>query len=205
MDGLVLFPDQTKRRRVLLAWRRHSRFIGRLRWLLTASIAFIALGLITLLIGSAIRKAPQTLRESLATIHMINPKFAGRDSQGRSFLLAAKEAARDDRDLDQFVLLDPIVTLQADGPRPTRVMARRGVYKESDRILKLNGDVQLDDGSGYRFASQEAMIDTRAGVLLGNQALNADGPTGEVQAGSFEVLEKGARSVFKGKVRARLN
>jgi lipopolysaccharide export system protein LptC len=170
----------------------------------------MAIGGLALTLGGwiawgSVMKPQRLVRDNISAIHMINPKFAGRDSQGRSFMLAAKEAARDDSDLKAFILKDPIVTLSADGPRPTRLMAKTGLYREDDRILRLNGDVQLDDGSGYRFASQEALVDTRAGALVGNQALNADGPMGEVKAGSFGVYDKGARTVFRGRVRARLN
>jgi lipopolysaccharide export system protein LptC len=175
-------------------WRRHSRLIGVLRKVLPALMALIVLALLGGVAISGFLAAPHRIREALGSIHMVNPRFQGRDSKGRSFVLSAKEASRDEHDQQQVLLQEPFVSLGADTPTPTRLMAKTGIYREGDRMLRLYGDVRLDDGSGYRFASQEALVDTRKGELVGKSAMAADGPMGQ-----------GKRAIFKGGVRARLN
>jgi lipopolysaccharide export system protein LptC len=186
-------------------WRRHSRTIAVLRRVLPALMAVIVLALLGGVAISGLLGAPSKIREALGAIHMVNPKFQGRDSKGRSFVLSAKEASRDEHDPQQVLLVEPFVSLGQDTPTPTRLMAKTGVYREGDRLLHLYGDVRLDDGSGYRFASQDAVVDTRKGELVGKSSMAADGPMGQVQAGSVTVDNKGKRAIFKGGVRARLN
>ena len=186
-------------------WRRHSRIIAVLRRVLPALMALIVVVLVGTVALSGILGAPNKIKEALGSIHMVNPRFQGRDSKGRAFVLSAKEASRDEHDPSQVILVEPFVSLGQDTPTPTRLMAKTGVYREGDRMLRLTGDVRLDDGSGYRFASQEALVDTRKGELIGKSAVAADGPMGQVQAGSVAVEDKGKRTIFKGGVRARLN
>jgi lipopolysaccharide export system protein LptC len=135
---------------------------------------------------------------------MLNPRFFGRDEQGRSFMIAAREASRDDRDLKRVSLVRPQVSLGLDTPTPSRVSANSGIYSEGDRVLRLTGSVRIEDGAGYRFATEQAVVDTRAGVITGDTDMVGDGPVGEVTSRSYSVFDKGDRVIFKGGVRARI-
>lgn len=198
-------PAQEPRIADFKRWQRHSRSIRLMRRVLPAVMAVIVLALLGAVALSGILGSTGKLREALGSIHMVNPRFQGRDSKGRAFILQAKEASRDEHDQQQVNLVEPFVSLAYDTPTPTRLMAKTGVYREGDRMLRLYGDVRLDDGSGYRFASQEALVDTKKGELVSKSGLNADGPMGQVKAGSVAVEDKGKRAIFKGGVRARLN
>jgi lipopolysaccharide export system protein LptC len=186
-------------------WRRRSRLIHMLRRLLPALMAVIVLALFGGIALSGFLAPTNRLKEALGAIHMVNPRFQGRDSKGRAFEVRAREAARDQRDQQQILLQDPFVSLGADTPTPTRLMAKTGMFRENDKMLFLHGDVRLDDGSGYRFASQDAVVDTRKGQVVGQGTGAADGPMGQIQAGSYGVYDKGKTAIFKGGVRARLN
>jgi lipopolysaccharide export system protein LptC len=133
---------------------------------------------------------------------MVNPRFQGRDEQGRSFMIAAREARRDDRDLTKIVLDHPNVALAPETATPSRVSAASGVYTERDRILRLDGAVRIEDGDGYRFASDGAIVDTKAGTVVGSGSMIGDGPSGQMTAQSYEVQDRGDRMIFKGGVRA---
>jgi hypothetical protein len=68
----------------------------------------------------------------------------------------------------------------------------------------LSGDVRIDDGGGYRFASEQAVVDTKTGVISGETSMLGEGPTGQVQSNAYTVYDKGDRVVFRGGVRTRL-
>lgn len=186
-------------------WQRHTRIIHGLRIALPVLMVAIALVLVGWVAWASRPHLGGNIGDVLKSIHMTNPRFQGRDSKGRAFTLSAREAVRDERNQKQVSLTDPYVSLGVDTATPTRLMADYGVYNEEDRMLRLNGNVRLDDGSGYRFASNQATVDTRKGELVGKEAMSADGPMGQVQAGSFAVQDKGKKAIFKGGVRARLN
>jgi lipopolysaccharide export system protein LptC len=82
--------------------------------------------------------------------------------------------------------------------------AKRGAYNEKTRILRLSGDVRIDNGSGQRVATNDALVDTRSGRITGNDGLVGDGPLGQMQAKSYDVDRDTGRVTLKGGVRARL-
>ncbi|PTT73642.1 hypothetical protein DBR41_28045, partial [Pseudomonas sp. HMWF010] len=99
----------------------------------------------------------------------------------------------------------PTLTLGIDEEQPTRVTASTGVYREDTLKLSLKGDVRLDDGGGYRFASDQALVDTMTGNITGETALTGEGPKGQVQSNAYSVYDKGDRIVFRGGVRTRID
>ena len=106
--------------------------------------------------------------------------------------------------MQEVVLTDPILTLGAETGAPKRMTAKRGVYNEKTRILRLSGDVRIDNGSGQRVATNDALVDTRSGRITGNDGLVGDGPLGQMQAKSYDVDRDTGRVTLKGGVRARL-
>jgi lipopolysaccharide export system protein LptC len=81
--------------------------------------------------------------------------------------------------------------------------AKHGVYRQDTFGLNLKDDVRLDDGAGYRFASEESFVDTKTGNVSGESTMNGEGPSGQVQSRAYSVYDKGDRIVFRGGVRAR--
>lgn len=186
----------------LRRWQRRSRTIAVLRKVLPAAIALLILGMASQVIWNSLAAKEAEPRDQSAPIRMVNPRFQGRDEQGRSFMIAAREARRDDKDLTKIVLDHPNVALAPETATPSRVSAASGVYTESDRILRLNGAVRIEDGDGYRFASDGALVDTKAGTVVGAGSMIGDGPSGQMTADSYEVQDRGDRMIFKGGVRA---
>ncbi len=186
----------------LRRWKRRSRTIAMLRKVLPAAIVLLILGMASQVIWNSLAAKKGEAREQSAPIRMINPRFQGRDEQGRSFMIAAREARRDDKDLTKIVLDHPNVALAPETATPSRVSAASGVYTESDRILRLDGAVRIEDGDGYRFASDGAIVDTKAGTVVGAGSMIGDGPSGQMTADSYEVQDRGDRMIFKGGVRA---
>ncbi|MES2035119.1 MAG: LPS export ABC transporter periplasmic protein LptC [Pseudomonadota bacterium] len=185
-------------------WERRRRLIARMRLGLPAAMAAIALTLIGLVGASALR-APKPLKVDDPIIRMVGARFQGRVEDGRSFLIGAQQAVRDERAPSQVALLEPIMVVGAETATPRRIMARKGSYDEKTRMLRLTGDVRIDDGAGNRVATEDTTIDTRTGLAVGQQGIEGDGPVGQVSADSYEVKDKGDRIEFRGRVRTRVN
>lgn len=198
-------PVRRAARADLRRWKRRSRLIGVLRKLLPAAIVLLLLALAGQVVWTALAAQKRPPAAPPEAIRMVNPRFFGRDEQGRSFMIAAREATRDDRDNRRITLDHPIVGLAMDTAAPSRVSANSGIYTEGDRMLRLNGDVRIEDGGGFRFATQEALVDTRAGEIVGQTAMTTQGPGAKVDSESYGVYDKGDRVIFKGGVRARIN
>lgn len=185
-------------------WERRLSLITVLRRALPALMAAITLGLAAMVTISAV-KAPHPVKSDDPIIRMVGARFQGRVEDGRSFLIGAQQAARDERQPNRVSLIEPIMVVGAETATPRRLMARMGVYDEQTRLLRLTGDVRIDDGLGNKVASNDITIDTRTGTAVGQQGIEGDGPVGQVSADSYSVKDKGDRIEFRGRVRTRVN
>ena len=139
-----------------------------------------------------------------APLRLDNPRFSGRMNDGRTFLITAASAVRDEADTEKLTLQGPRLIRGAGTPQASEMSARTGEYRQDASTLLLNGDVRIADG-GNRIASQQALIDTRTGDLLQGGPVVGDNAKGAIRAGGYSVTDKGDRVVFKGGVRARLD
>ena len=137
-------------------------------------------------------------------IHMTNPNFRGRDTKGRAYSVTAADAVRDTRHPDRVRLNKVLIHLQGDGPNPMSVVAKSGDLDQTRHVLRLAGGVNADNGSGNRFSSDRAIIDTESGAGRGDSAVVGEGPLGRITASSYSVSENGQRIVFSGGVRSHL-
>ncbi len=184
--------------------RQHSRFVRFLRWALPMMMVAVV-GVLAGLIGAHALKRQAGAHDAVSQIKMTNPRFFGRDNQGRAFMLQARQAARDEQDLQKVLLQFPQVTLDVDGAHPSTLTADTGVYREDTRILTLKGHVRADDAKMTSFATDQAVVNTRTGQVTGPEAIAGQTPIGTVKSNQFEVKDKGDRLIYKGGVHARLN
>jgi lipopolysaccharide export system protein LptC len=187
----------------LARWRRRSRRVLAARILLPTAIGGLLVIAATQVGWRTYMTAANPPAEAKTEIRLITPRFYGQSTDGRSFMITARSAIRDDNDPRKIFLEDPALTLDLGSPTPTRMTAKHGVYRQDTFGLQLKDDVRLDDGAGYRFASEESFVDTRSGDVTGETAMNGEGPTGQVQSQAYSVYDKGDRIVFRGGVRAR--
>ena len=185
--------------------RSHSRFVRILRIALPALMVAVIATLAALVVSHAVRRHAAAHQDSTTPIRMTNPHFFGRDNQGRAFTLGAREAARDEKSIQVVLLQFPTLILGVGGPSPRNLTADSGVYHEDTRMLLLRGHVRANDAKNSKFATNEALVNTRTGAVTGAQALATQTTQGAVKSNSFDVYDKGNRVIFKGGVHARLN
>ena len=137
-------------------------------------------------------------------VRLVNPRFYGRDEKGQAYVISAKEAVRDPKQGNEVSLTAPEVSLNSEGELTTKVRSDTGTYRESDKTLRLHGKVRLEDGRGYRFDTEEALVDTETNVVRGGKPLQGVGPAGAISADSYTIYDQGARTRFSGRVRARI-
>ena len=181
------------------AWRRRSRLIRFFRRALPVSIGLLVLGLIVWVVARTVLADMADQAAQRADIRMTNPRFYGQDSRGQSFVLGAAEAVQDRRRSELIRLTRPTLRLNATGERPTEITALNGLYDELGYQLTLSGDVTvIDGGSGFRFETGQALVDTETGVISGETAVRGRGPLGTIDASSYAIYDQGERIVFEG-------
>jgi lipopolysaccharide export system protein LptC len=183
---------------------RRRKSVSALRLILPA-VALLAGGAIVT--QAAIRAAEAKASSAVtgAPLRMENPRFTGAMKDGRTFLIVATAAVRDKVDPNKIALESPQLTRGYGSDSPTQVVAKLGNYDESGGALLLTGDVQIQNGDGYAFQTEKAVIDTRTGEVIGDSGVRGAASGNQVQADSYSVSDKGDRVIFKGRVRSRLN
>lgn len=182
-------------------WRRRSRLIHILRRALPAAILAIALVLFGWIgVRGLIAKLGDLHGLGSGVIHMTNARFYGRDGQGKAYILGAVEASRDAADPHRIWLQDPILALNAGDPRESHISADHGVYRDSTRILLLRDHVSVRDPSGDVVTTNQAIVDTAHGSVVGQGQVFGAGPMGTLTAQNFSVYDQGQRIVFRGEV-----
>lgn len=197
-------PGPASRRQARMQqWRRRSQLILRFRKILPATIAAI----VVLLTGWVVIKGILTrigdVNGGGGSIHMTNARFYGRDGSGRAYVLGANEASRVNGDIQKIELIGPLLTFGAGGDSESHIAADKGVYREDDRILRLSGHVVLRDPSNNVFTTDQAIVDTVHGAVVGKSNVRGSGPTGMINADTFAVYDQGKRVVFTGNVHSR--
>jgi lipopolysaccharide export system protein LptC len=185
--------------------RSHSRLVHVLRVVLPLSMVAVVAALAALVGEHAIKRQAAAHQDATTPIRMVNPHFYGRDNQGRAYTLAATQAARDEQSFQMVLLAFPTLVLNVDGPKPTHLSADSGVYHEDTRMLLLRGHIRGDDPRILNVATNEALVNTRTGDVVGSGPVASRTPTAQVASKSFDVRDKGDRLIFKGGVHARLN
>ena len=138
-----------------------------------------------------------------STARMVNPQFSGTGRDGSRYVVTAQSGVRDPKDATRIVLEKPTVSVSRAGAAATHTVAQRGVFREDDHSLSLNGDVRVEEAGGFHFMANTAVIDTSTGKVVGDK-VQGQSSSGSVQSGSYSVTEKGDRMIFKGGVHSQL-
>ena len=198
---IVAAPD---RRAQVLRWRRRSRLVRAMRVVLPTVIGLILAGLVGAVIFNALTSQPGQAKDSATPIHLIHPRFVGRDDRGRAFVITADSATRDPREYQRVLLVRPAMLMDSEGPDPIRLTGAAGVYNEATFKLHLHGGVRLVDSKGA-FDTATALFDTKTGDIVGSGRIQGSGAPGELQADSYAISDKGDRMFFRGRVYTRID
>lgn len=191
-------------RRQLLRARRRSQVVRSLRSIIPGLIFALMAAALFLLVRGA-QDGRLSSPSSLTDARILNPRFSGRDSDGRGYTLSAQAAVREGKDGQ---------TIRLDTPRLTRgdrtddlitVTAPEGEYSEAEKVLVLRGGVVAEGSSGYRFETLTARAEVDSGTVSGNHPISGIGPMGSMRANSYIIREDGAYITLRGQVRSRLH
>jgi lipopolysaccharide export system protein LptC len=181
---------------------RHSRRVALLKRVLPA----IGLALL-LLIAAWPRLAalwerlafpPIDLREA-GELRMIDPRYSGADRLGRPFVVTAAVGRQVPDRQDLVSLETPRADMKTHGGVDIVVTAATGIYQSQAQLLDLFGQVTLVRQDGTRFATDTARVDVANNTAEGSDPVAGDGPSGDIKAEGFRLLDKGDTIIFTGK------
>ncbi len=140
--------------------------------------------------------------EEIDTVTMENARFAGVDAQNRSFNVTAARAVQSADDSNHIDLRRPKADIVLASGAKVAVESDAGGLQRDTQILDLIGKVTLTQDQGYEFHTTNARVDLNERTAAGDAPVEGRGPQGEIRAEGFEILDGGARVIFRGRSRA---
>lgn len=182
-----------RRRATARGTERYSRFVTIMkRALPLAATALVAAVLIYALQPRQERSAHVAMTfQRLGIVNddlaMLKPRLTGADDQGDPYLVTADEAIQDKSNSKRAALrnVQGDVTLK-DGTWISTV-APRGLLDAKSGHLTLMGPIAVYSDGGYEMHTTEAFVDMRLGTIVGNRAVNGQGPFGVFRADRFRL------------------
>ncbi len=193
---------EPRRQMTLEAARKRSAVIKLLRLSFLVFAAAIILVIAVYIAINVLRKQPPPAVAPVAVdgeVRMINPRFSGRDSAGRPYVVIADTATRRPDEPETTDLVNPRLDT-APGADSSQVKAKRGVYQADRKILSLFEDVVFNTPNGYEYKTQHARFFIDSDTIVGDKPVDGTGPMGSVRADSYEVIKGGERVMFTGNV-----
>jgi lipopolysaccharide export system protein LptC len=196
-------PARTAHWARAMANNPYSRRVAILKRLLPA----IGLGLL-LMVAVWPRLAPllERLRFKIPAIdlrearelRMLNPRYLGTDRENRPFVVTAKVGQQVPDRPDLMSLEAPQANLKAHSGADIVVTAATGIYQSKAQVLDLFGDVTLIHQNGTHFVTDTARVNVHDNSAQGDDPVVGHGPSGDIKAQGFRILDKGDTVVFTG-------
>jgi len=138
------------------------------------------------------------LREA-RELRMIAPRYSGIDRAGRPFVVTAAVGLQVPDRQDLMSLQEPRADMKTHQGDDVVVDAATGIYQSQTQLLDLFGEVKLVHQNGTRFVTDSARVDVANNTVEGSDPVEGHGPSGDIKAEGFRILDKGDTIMFTGK------
>jgi lipopolysaccharide export system protein LptC len=183
---------------------RHSRRVALLKRVLPVlGVALLALvtiwpRLVPFLDSVGFALGVIDLREA-HELRMVNPRYAGVDRYSRPYVVTSAVGRQAPSRDDLMSLERPRAEMTMRNGARVVVTAANAMYQSQAQLLDLFGDVNLVHENGTQFVTNSAHVDVAADTAMGNDPVTGHGPSGDIAAQGFRVVDQGNTVFFTGK------
>jgi lipopolysaccharide export system protein LptC len=132
-------------------------------------------------------------------LRMLNPRYAGVDRENRPYVVTSAIGRQASSRDDLMSLERPRAEMTMHSGAQVVVTAATAMYQSQAQLLDLFGDVNLVHENGTRFVTNTAHVDVAADSAAGNDPVTGHGPSGDITAQGFRVLDRGNTIIFTGR------
>lgn len=197
LEGLAPAAPSAER---FKAAEEHRRRVKRLKILLPLlALACVAAIFISLVVN---RRPESHVTGGTPAIEMDAPALKGLGENGKPFEITAAQATQTRAGLIELIGVRARIELD-DGV--ATLSARAGSFDQQTSTATVEGLVKISLDDVYRFETDSASADVKAGIITGNQPVRAWGPMGTIEAAGFKVEKSVKRVTFTGGVTSVIN
>jgi len=192
---------EPRRQLTLEAARKQSERVRRWRqaFAIAAGLAFAVLISFVIIHTLAQVAAPAPTFSAEDGARIVSPRYAGRDTGGKSYGLTAKEASRTGPADSALAELIAPAWKTEDG---ITAQGKRGVWDPKNQSLELYDDVKFATKDGSTFTSTRATVIAAENRIVGVAPLEGQMRLGFVRSDAYEIIDGGKRVRLSGRVRA---
>lgn len=180
---------------------RHRRRVAWLKVVLPVLAGTCVAAILISLVFSQ-RGGPEAPASSAPGIEMDAPVLKGVGENGKPYEVSAA-SARQTR--DGIVELTDVKAQIALDDGSVSLTARQGRFTPETGFAAAEGGVVVLLDGGYRFETERADADLKAGRVTGNQKVRVEGPMGTIEAQGFTIEKSVKQVTFTGGVTSVLN
>jgi lipopolysaccharide export system protein LptC len=203
-------PATLARRTVRPPSSTYSRWVGLLKFVLplVAASLLLLVGAWPELKASFDRlhiAMPRIDLREARDLRMVNARYSGVDNRNRPYVVTA-DVARQTPGKDDLVSLEgPKADITMQNGAWIATTSQTGIYQNQAQQLELYGDVNIYHDRGMTFATDSAHVDLAQGTADGHEHVTGHGPSGQIAADGFRILDKGDVIIFTGNARMVVN
>lgn len=189
------------------AAERHSRAVRRLRWLLPAIVAILALSFMAISAARSFLNRLTLFPVSLngSTLEMDHPHLTGYDANRRPYALSAQKAWQDITAPNKIHLEKMDARIELAGSNEARVVSENGFFDgEANRFL-ADGNVHVTTTLGYELFMRKAVVLIKTSTLESDEPVEVRNGDNRIFADRMSISNGGERIVFDGRVKTIFN
>ncbi|MEO5336178.1 MAG: LPS export ABC transporter periplasmic protein LptC [Magnetospirillum sp. WYHS-4] len=184
----------------------YSRFVATAKRLLPVGAA-VLIGLVAL--WPHINKKDNRFRIGISVLqegdssapNMLNPRYVGTDKENRPFSITADLARNISPGATTVDLEMPKADVTMNDGTWLVLTAAEGRYDHIARSLLLAGNVNLFHDTGYEIRTSKVIVDLSEGTAKGPDAVEGQGPFGDMKAEGFQIYDRGTTILLTGRAK----
>jgi lipopolysaccharide export system protein LptC len=183
--------------------RAYTQFVHVSKFALSLFALFILVFMVAI---PLIAKQKSGVRVAFASIEekedtppiMLHPRYQGMDAKNQSYTVTADSALQTS---DSTVTLEKVkADMTAEDGVWVKIWADQGLMNMTEQSLLLQGDVQLYHANETEIHTEQVRMDLKNMAAYGESSVQIQGNFGRMRANRFEILEKGNRMLFNGRI-----
>ncbi|WP_343564128.1 LPS export ABC transporter periplasmic protein LptC [Kiloniella sp. b19] len=190
--------------KIVKFWSAYSIFVSLAKFLLPLSALalvgyFVIWPQLEAEVKQTLKFGDSALLENIPdTFSALNPEFLGLDDNNQPYTLSA-DLAEQSRDRESEIFLtSPKADLNMNDGTWLALTAENGLYDKVQRLLNLNGNVEIFQNEGFTIQTTDANFDLPGGYAYGQTPVTGHGPAGQIESEGFEIERKGEVIRFTG-------
>ena len=138
--------------------------------------------------------SPQTISQN----ELIKPKFQSEDENGQPYSITADKATQNAEDMNTLFLQKPVADITLKSGGVVSLTAANGEYKQEQKGLALDGQVEVQNDAGYKIQTEKMNIDVTGQIITSDSPVTGHGPDADISASGLNVNGNSKTVIFNG-------